>query len=90
MQEITKLTTIAITSSVSGIKTPAGLVTEKEFIAEFLENCDRTLYNQIKDHVIDIRFKGDIPPMKVTCTECSTQYDQSITLDQTNFFGTAS
>lgn len=90
MQEIAKLTTVAITASIAGIKTPNSLVTEPEFVEEFLNNCDRKLYNEIKDHVIGLRQQGEIPPMKITCQECSTPYEQGITMDQTNFFGTAS
>jgi hypothetical protein len=90
MLVIAQLTTKAITASIFSIKTPGGIVTEKAFIEEFLNNCDRRLYTEIKDHVIGLKQQSDIPPMKVTCNNCSHHYEQGITLDQTNFFGTAS
>ena len=90
IQQITKITVKAIRSSIVGIKTPQALVSEPEFIEDFLMNCDRTLYNEIRDHAIKIRTYDEFKPIKMTCSNCQHEYEQSFTLDTANFFGGAS
>lgn len=90
LKEITNITVKAIASSISGVRTPAALVSDLNYIEEFLNNCDRALFNKIRDHAIKLRMDSEIPPMKLTCTECSNNYEQPIIMDSANFFGPAS
>lgn len=90
LEQITKLTLRAIQSSVAAIRTPQGVVTEKEHIEEFLQNCDRNLFNEIRDKAIKMRADSDLKPMKIACTNCGHEYEQSITLDSVSFFEVAS
>jgi uncharacterized protein with PIN domain len=55
-----------------------------------LKNCDRKLFNQIRDHVIALKEKSELKPLVMRCPDCSNEYEQPITLDMTNFFGAAS
>lgn len=90
LQAITQITVSAIRNSVSAIRTPQTMVTEPEFIEEFLNNCDRRLFNQIRDKVIEFRNSTEFKPLKMTCQECSHHYEQEFTLDSASFFGPAS
>jgi hypothetical protein len=90
LKRITELTVNALKHSIAGIKTPQALVTEPEFIQEFLNNCDRQLFNQIRDHVISLRQASELKPLKITCSECSHEYEQPLTLDMASFFEAAS
>ncbi len=90
LKEITKITVKAIASSISRIRTPAALVSDLGHIEEFLTNCDRSLFNKIRDHAIKLRATSEIPPMKLSCSECSHNYEQPIIMDSANFFGPAS
>ena len=92
LKRITELTVNALKYSIAGIKTPTALVTEPEFIQEFLNNCDRTLFNQIRDHVIDVKAEAEMQPFEIQCPEqeCKNKYMQTITLDMTSFFEDAS
>jgi hypothetical protein len=90
LSEITKITVKAIGSSISGIRTPAALVSEQAYVEEFLNNCDRSLFNKIRDQAIKLRANSEIPPMKLCCTECNHNYEQPIIMDSANFFGRAS
>lgn len=90
LQAITRITVEAIKSSVAGIRTPQALVSEPEFIEEFLLNCDRTLFNEIRDKAIELRAASELKPMDIACNECGHQYEQPLTLDSTNFFAVAS
>lgn len=87
LDKVTSLTMDLLSKSIEYIKTPdAGSVAEREFILDFLKNCDRNIYITIRDHSVALRTQSEIKPMKMTCASCSHQYDQSITLNPTDFF----
>ena len=90
LKQITELTIEAIKYSIASIRTPSAIVTETEYIQEFLKNCDRVLFNKIKDHVISLRESSELKPMNVKCQECDHEYTQPLTLDMTSFFAPAS
>ena len=69
---------------------PGAVVTDVDQIKEFLYQCDRNVFKQIRDHVIDLTQQAQIKPLDVECTECSNKYTQEINLDMTSFFDTAS
>jgi hypothetical protein len=90
LKRITDITVSAIGQSISAIKTPQALVNEPDFIEEFLTNCDRQLFNQIRDFIIDLKVNSEMQPLKMSCPDCNHKYEQSITLDMSSFFGSAS
>lgn len=90
LQKITSLTIETLKYSISSIRTPQSLVTEPEFIHEFLVNCDRRFFTEIRDHIIDLRQQSEIESIGVTCSHCDHQWKQTLTLDQAAFFGGAS
>jgi len=90
LKTITELTVKAMTLSISAIKTPTALVTEKGFIEDFLKNCDKNLFSQIRDRVILLKGQSEIQPLAIKCSECENEYQQAITLDMASFFADAS
>ena len=90
MAQITELTMHALKSNIAAVKTPTSIVVEPEYIEEYLRNCDREVFNKIRDHVIELRQSSEMPPLKVQCSSCSHEFDQTLTLDQTSFFVSAS
>ena len=76
--------------NIASIRTPHALVTESEHIQEFLTNCDRKLFGQIRDRVIAFRVQSELAPIKLVCDNCANEYDQTVNLDQTSFFEAAS
>ena len=90
MKVINELTLKTIAQSISTIKTPDALVTEPQYIFEFLNNCDSRIFAQLRDHAISLKQASEIKPVDLTCTECSHQYTQPFTLDMASFFGDAS
>lgn len=89
-KRITDVTVRALCQSIAAVKTPQALVSEPEYIEELLKNCDRDLFNRIRDHIVDLKSQAEMRPMSLTCPECKNQYEQAITLDMTSFFGPAS
>ena len=89
-RKITELTLKSIAQSISAIKTADTMVTDTPSILEFLQNCPKHIFDQIRDHTVKLREATDLTPISVTCEECSEQYPQTFTLDMSNFFGNAS
>jgi hypothetical protein len=90
LKRITEITVKALAQSIAVIKTPQALVSEPDFIEEFLKNCDRELFNRVRNHIVELKTKAEMPPMTLTCPECKNEYEQSVTLDMTSFFEPAS
>lgn len=90
LQKMTEITVTALSQSIMTIKTPTAMVSEPEYIVEFMKNCDRTIFNRIQEYVITHKSEAEMKPLSITCTECNNVYNQTITLDMTNFFERAS
>jgi hypothetical protein len=87
---LTDLTITTLAQCISVIKTSDTMVSEPEYILEFLKNCEGSMFNQIRDYVIGLREQSDIQPLDLKCPNCQHQYQQTFQLDQSNFFGDAS
>ena len=90
LTEISKITINIIANTVTAIKTPTALVTETNFILEFLQNCERGYFVAVRDHAIMLREQSELKPLKVVCDDCKHEYNQTFTLDQASFFEAAS
>jgi hypothetical protein len=90
LQEITELTVSVLAGSIAGIKTPGAFVDDTAMIVEFLQNCDRKVFNHIKDQVVELRQHSDLQPVKIKCNACSHEYEQPLNLDMSDFFEPAS
>ena len=90
LKKITELTIDALKWSIASIRTPNALVTEPEYIQEFLTNCDSKIYNQIRDRIIALRQDSELKPLHIQCSNCQHEYKQELSLDQTSFFAPAS
>ena len=89
-KQLTEITIKSLSISITTIKTPQALVTEQPYIEEFLKNCDRDLFNQIRDHVLKLREQSELQPLKLKCDSCNNEYEQALTLDMASFFAPAS
>ena len=90
MAAINEATLSTVASSVAAIKTPNALVTEFEFILDYLKNTDSKIFNQIKDHAVELKQKSEVKPLDITCNSCKHEYTQPFTLDLSSFFDNAS
>jgi hypothetical protein len=87
---MTEMTVSALSQSIMTIKTPTAMVTEQEYISEFMKNCDSKLFNLIQNYVVEHKAEAEMQPIMIKCNGCQNEYSQSITLDMSNFFGRAS
>jgi hypothetical protein len=86
LQKVTELTMDLLCSSIEYIQTPTIKVDQKDFILDFLKNCDRNVYVSVRDRSYELRQASEIKPMKITCGSCEHEYEQTITLNPTDFF----
>ncbi len=86
-KKISEVTITTMSKSVEYIKTPETMVSDSEQINEFLHNCERSIFETIKDKVLTLRSNSELKPLKIKCTECEHEYEQPFTLDMSNFFG---
>ena len=90
MTAVNEATIRTIANSVAAIKTPQALVSETEFIVEFLNNCESKMFNQLKNHVVELKKISEVKPVNITCSGCQHEYTQPFTLDLSSFFDNAS
>lgn len=86
--KLNSMTINAIAVSIDSILTNDQVsVRDRSQIAEFLQNCSRDMFNAIKENIDALIDKNKLDPVKLTCDECSKEYESNLTFDQSNFFG---
>jgi len=86
MNQINDLSTNLVASSIEYIKVPTATVFEKEFILEFLVNISRAQYDKIRDQSIELRKSTENKPLKIKCSHCQHDYEQTFNINATDFF----
>jgi hypothetical protein len=81
IKELNNMSFVLVGEAVEYIKTPDNVVFEKEFIREFLENCDKDTFDKIKQTNLDLRAATDIKPVNLTCTSCNHEYEFSLDIN---------
>jgi len=84
---ITEVTMRILSNTVTHIRTPSAFVEEKEYILDFLKNCDRETYIAIRDYNASLKAQTEIKPLRIKCIHCQHEYDQQFTLNTSDFFG---
>ena len=77
------------TASIETIETPTVAVTEKHFINDWLNNCDKEVFDKIRQKFDANKELWKIPDVKVKCSACGHESEIAINLDQSIFFATA-
>ena len=84
---ITEVTMRILSNTVTHVRTPNAFVEEKEYILDFLKNCDRETYIAIRDYNASLKAQTEIKPLKIKCIHCQHEYEQQFTLNTSDFFG---
>ena len=86
-ENVTLLTMTLLSKTIEYIETPDTTVDNKEFILDFLKNCDKNVYTAIRDYSTELKSKTELQPLDITCPHCSHEYQQSFTMNPADFFG---
>lgn len=90
--KLTQMTLDLVSNTVYRIDTTAGSVDEKEFIMEFMSNCDKNIFNAVKEHIDKLKESIAIKPLRVKATEemlaagSEEEVEVPLTFDPTTFF----
>ena len=79
-----------VSKSIAGIKLEDGTTVDNaDHIREFLDNCDKSVWTQIKEHLEDIKKKNNWNEVNLVCenTECGKEFTTPFVFEQSNFFG---
>lgn len=90
LKKLTQVTTKSLAQNIAMIRTPQAQVIDQDHISEWLAESDRATFGKIRDHIIKIKQSSEIQPLSLKCSNCGHEYQQSFTLDMSNFFGAAS
>lgn len=74
-------------ASIESITTPDAVVTEKQYIGEWLANTVSENYKTIKDRLEKNKEAWGLPKHHVKCSECGHEDKIEVVLDQSSFFG---
>lgn len=86
LKRVTQLTIKLLTGAIEYIDTPTTRVDKKEFISDFLNNCDKNVYVTIRDYNAELKAQTEIKPLKIKCVNCNHEYEQPFTLNTSDFF----
>lgn len=80
---------LQISKSVESITTPDGItVTDTKFISEYLNNCDRQVWEAIKLKLESIKDADNYSTLSLTCknAECLKEFTTPFVFEQSSFF----
>lgn len=84
------LTVNQVAANVAGIKTEDNiLVEDRQQLDEFFKNCNKDVWNAIKEHVEFLASNNPLQQIPVTCDqeECGKEYVTPLIFEMSNFFG---
>ena len=89
IQQLATLNNIATINYIASIADSENEENNLENIKNFILNNEATVANKIIEEVKNFVKKWQFPPLPVTCqnNECKHEYQTSITIDYSNFFG---
>ncbi len=84
--EISSLQKEIYTFGIDCIENTDNKVTDKTFIKEFLDNCDKEVFDSIREKFNGNNKKSSMQPVTVVCSNCNTSQEVTVSLDQSDFF----
>lgn len=86
-KELSNLQLQLFLKSIEMVQLTGAVVTEKQYIEEWLKNTERDVYDKIKTKLEENKAHWNIPLQPVRCNSCQTDDKITVVLDQSNFFG---
>jgi hypothetical protein len=84
---ITSITMDLLSQTIEYVKIKDIVVNQREFILEYLQNCDKNIYVEIRDYHGKLKDQSKLEPQKIKCIHCQHEYSQDIVINQSDFFG---
>jgi hypothetical protein len=87
--QLAELQNEIFTEGIEQITVDNTAVNEKEYIREWLANCDRDAYEDIKTTILKNQEIYSSPEHDIECSGCGKAAKITVDLDQASFFGKA-
>jgi hypothetical protein len=84
---VTAITMELLSQTIEYVKIQDTVVTETAYILEFLQNCDKNIYIDIREYHGKLKDQSKLEPQRIKCIHCQHEYTQDIVINQTDFFG---
>jgi len=88
-EQISQLQRETIIAQIDTVEVAEGVVDQKSFIQEWVENSEQIIFDEIKKRIESNRKTWEIPELGVTCPDCTKESNVAITVDQSDFFARA-
>lgn len=86
VEQLNNVVNSAFSETIEYIRTPETTVTDKNFIKEFLDNCDKRTNTEIFNYALKLKEDSKLKPFRMVCQNCQHQYDQELVINITDFF----
>lgn len=89
-RNILDMTINQMVDNIAAIKTGDGdTVTDRTFINEFFQNCEKETWNTVKQHLDKFAEINQLRHIKLACenTDCTKEYETPLVFELANFFG---
>jgi hypothetical protein len=88
-RSVLNMTINSVAKNVAAIKTEAGdVVEDAAFISEFFSNCDRSVWNAVRDRIKELNDGNSLKNIPVACDneECQKPYSTPLMFELSSFF----
>jgi hypothetical protein len=92
-EKMTNRTIDVIIKAIHRIESSAGTVSDPDFLEEFMRNCDREVFDKIKQRISELNENNELKPLKIASTEemlakgAPEFVEIPFSFDTANFFG---
>jgi hypothetical protein len=88
-EDLAKIQVDIFTEMIESIEFNNTVVNQKPYIKEWLENCDKDVYDRLKEQITQNKLVWEVPVVKVKCEECNSENSIKMDMDYANFFANA-
>lgn len=88
-EQVSNIQTEMIFAQIDSVETEDGVVNQREFIREWLQNSEKQIFDAIRSQVEKNRLAWKIPSISVECPECQAKNEVQLDMDQASFFANA-
>lgn len=88
-KSLVSLTIDQVVSAVAGIKADDVLVEDRAQLTEFFQNCNRPIWDAVKNKLQSYSEENSLKRIKVQCDnpECAKEYETPLVFEMSSFFG---
>lgn len=86
LKTLTETTMMLLAQAIEHVVTPTIVVDNKDYVLDFLKNCDKNVYLTIRDRLAKLKASTELKPLDIKCENCGHEYKQTYTLNPSDFF----